>query len=67
MTELNNLENSKEVLTEFNTSLTYLSEEEWGTPLMLVVKDNEVVGHYNGYGSEDSYVKFLKEQGIIGE
>ena len=67
MTELNNLENSDEVLTEFNTSLTYLSEEEWGTPLMLVVKDNEVVGHYNGYGSEDSYVKFLKEQGIIGE
>lgn len=67
MTELNNMENSQEVLTKFNTSLAYLSEEEWGTPLMLVVKDNEVVGHYNGYGSEESYINFLKEQGIIGE
>lgn len=67
MTELNNSENSKEILTEFNTSLAYLSEEEWGTPLMLIVKDNQVVGHYNGYGSEENYIKFLKEQGIIGE
>lgn len=67
MTELNNMENSQEILTEFNTSLAYLSEEEWGTPLMLVVKDNKVVGHYNGYGSEEDYINFLKEQGIIGE
>ena len=67
MTELNNAENSKELLTEFNNSLDYLNQEEWGTPLMLIVKDNKVVGHYNGYGSEDSYIKFLIEQGIIGE
>ena len=61
------LENKEEILEEFNNSLTYLSEEEWGTPLMLVVKDGEVVGHSNGFLSEETYVEFLKAQGIIGE
>lgn len=67
MTDLSALENSEEVLEEFNTSLTYLSEEEWGTPLMLVVKDGKVVGHSNGFISEETYVELLKNQGIIGE
>ena len=67
MTDLNNLENSKEVLTEFNNSLTYLKEEEWGTPLTLIVKEGKTIAHLNGYASEETYVEFLKEQGIIGE
>ena len=67
MTELQELENSKEILTQFNKSLTYLKEEEWGTPLMLIVKDGETIGNYNGYASEEAYVKFLKEKGIISE
>lgn len=67
MTDLSDLENSETILEEFNTSLTYLSEEEWGTPLMLVVQDGEVIGHSNGFVSEETYVNFLKEQGIIGE
>lgn len=67
MTDLNNLENKEAILEEFNNSLTYLNKEEWGTPLMLVVKDGEVVGHSNGYRSEENYVAFLKEQGLIGE
>lgn len=67
MTDLNDLENKEQVIEEFNNSLTYLKEEEWGTPLMLIVKNSEVIANYNGYGSEEAYVMFLKENGIIGE
>lgn len=67
VTELKDSENSEELITEFNSSLTYLQEEDWGTPLMLIVKDGEVIGSSKGYLSADSYVTFLKEQGIIGE
>ena len=34
---------------------------------MMIVKDKEVVATSNGYLSENNYVKFLKDQGIIGE
>lgn len=67
MTELSNLENSEAILEEFNNSLSYLNEEEWGTPLTLVVKEGQVLGHFNGYSAEEAYAQFLKEQGIIGE
>lgn len=67
MTELKDQENGTDLINEFNSSLAYLQSEEWGTPLMMIVKDKEVVAKSNGYLSEDNYVKFLKDQGIIGE
>lgn len=67
MTEIKDEENGTELINEFNSSLTYLQNEEWGTPLMMIVKDKEVVATSNGYLSENNYVKFLKDQGIIGE
>lgn len=67
MTEIKNEENGTELINEFNSSLAYLQKEEWGTPLMMIVKDKEVVATSNGYLSENNYVKFLKDQGIIGE
>lgn len=67
MTEIKNEENGTELINEFNSSLAYLQNEEWGTPLMMIVKDKEVVATSNGYLSENNYVKFLKDQGIIGE
>lgn len=67
MTELQQAENGTELISEFNSSLTYLQTEEWGTPLMMIVKNNEVVATSNGYISKDNYVTFLKEQGIIGD
>lgn len=60
-------ENSQNLIDEFNSSLDYLSNQEWGTPLMLIVKDGEVVSTSNGFVSKDTYVKFLKEQGFIGD
>ena len=67
VTELKSEENGTELINEFNSSLDYLQNEEWGTPLMMVVKNKEVVATSNGYLSENDYVKFLKDQGIIGE
>lgn len=67
MTELQQEENGTELISEFNSSLTYLETEEWGTPLMMVVKNHEVVATSNGYISKDNYINFLKTQGIIGE
>lgn len=67
LTELQSNENGSELIKEFSSSLTFLTEEEWGTPLMIVVKNNEVVGSSKGYHSEEDYISFLKGQGFIGE
>lgn len=67
LTEVQSSENGSELIKEFNSSLTFLTEEEWGTPLMIVVKNREVIGSSKGYHSEDDYISFLKEQGFIGE
>lgn len=67
LTEVQSEENGTELINEFNTSLSYLTEEEWGTPLLMIVKNNKVVATSNGYVSENNYISFLKNQGIIGE
>jgi len=67
LTKLKNSENGKDLMSEFTSSLSFLTEEEWGTPLMIVVKDKKVIGSSKGYHSETEYIKFLKGQGFIGE
>lgn len=67
LTELNSSENGSELFKEFNSSLKFLTEENWGTPLMIVVKDKEVIGNSKGFHSEEDYISFLKKQGFIGE
>ena len=67
LTEVQSSENGSELLKEFKSSLKFLTEEEWGTPLMIVVKYNEVIGSSKGYHSEEDYISFLKKQGFIGE
>lgn len=51
----------------FLSSLSYFSEESWGTPLMLVVQNGEIIAEKNGEDDEAGYVKFLKENGFIAE
>lgn len=46
-------------------SLDYLNEEDWGTPLMMIVEDNEVIDTSNGFKDKETYVNFLKENGFI--
>ncbi|MDD2377436.1 MAG: thioredoxin family protein [Bacilli bacterium] len=56
---------TEEDYDEFLSSLSYLKEKEWGTPLMLVVENNEVIDNINGAASKEFYVEFLKENGFI--
>lgn len=65
--ELYSSENSTELIAEFNSSLSFLTEEQWGTPLMIIVKNKEVIANSKGFLSTNNYISFFKEHGIIGE
>lgn len=39
--------------------------DNWGTPLMLIIKDGKVVDSINGVTTKKAYVDFLKENNII--
>ena len=56
---------TEEEQKEFLSSLEYLNEEDWGTPLMLVVENNKVVNTSNGFKDKETYVEFLKQTGFI--
>lgn len=49
----------------FMSSLSYLKDEEWGTPLTIIVENNKVVASSNGFLNEKAYVDFLEENGFI--
>lgn len=51
--------------SKFNTSLDYLQENEWGTPLTLILKDGEVIASSNGLLDYDGYVKLFEDNGLI--
>ena len=50
--------------TTFNESLDYLSENEWGTPLTLIVQNGEVVDANNGYVELDTIKAFFTDNGL---
>ncbi len=50
--------------TTFNESLDYLSENEWGTPLTLIVQNGEVVDANNGYVELDTIKTFFTDNGL---
>ena len=56
---------SDEEKGKFTKYLTYLNENEWGTPLTLIVKHNEVVDSANGLLDHDGYVELFKKNGFI--
>lgn len=49
--------------TKFEASLTYLTSEEWGTPLVLIVKNGEVVADNGGYVELSTIKAFFKANG----
>ena len=51
----------------FLSSLSYYSEKSWGTPLMLVVQNGQIISEKNGEDNETGYVEFLKANGFIAE
>lgn len=51
--------------SSFMNSLPYYNEEQWGTPLILIVEDKKVVDAEQGFSSKDSYIEFFKKNGYI--
>lgn len=45
--------------------LPYLGENDWGTPLTLIVKNGEVIDSVNGELDHDGYVEFFKKNELI--
>lgn len=50
--------------TTFTASLSYLSEEDWGTPLTLIVQNGEVVADNGGYVDLSTIKTFFEENGF---
>ena len=45
--------------------ISYLGENEWGTPLTLIVNNGKVIDLANGLLDEEGYVKLFRDNGII--
>lgn len=56
---------TEEEYEKFTSSFTYFTEEKWGTPVMFIAKNKEMVGRYNGFSGLSDYISFLEEQGVI--
>ncbi len=56
---------SSEDSENLSSTLDYLSKNDWGTPLLLIVKNNQVIDASSGYLDKDTYEIFLKKYGFI--
>ena len=56
---------SDEEKTKFNDSLDYLKDNEWGTPLTLIINDGKVIDSANGLLDYDGYTELFKKNKII--
>ena len=56
---------SQEERAKLSKYLPFLDEEEWGTPLTLIVKNGEVIDSVNGALDYDGYVKLFKKNDLI--
>ena len=63
---LNITDLSEEDSSNLMNSVTYLKElESFGTPLTMVIENQEVVGHQDGYVEKSVFEEFFREQGFI--
>lgn len=49
---------------KFESSLSYFSENEWGTPLTLIVQNGKVVADNSGYTDIETIKTFFKNNGL---
>ena len=56
---------SDEEKGKFTKYLTYLNENDWGTPLTLIVNNSKVIDSVNGELDYDGYVELFKKNGFI--
>lgn len=57
---------SKEEVSSFYTSST-LFENNFGTPTLLIIKDNHIINYKGGYMDKNATVKWLKKVKLINE
>ena len=50
---------------KFLGSLEYFEEEEWGTPITMIVQNGKIVDMIEQLATEDEYVEFLQENEVI--
>ena len=58
------LQNDNDKYEEFKNSLDYF-KESFGTPVMLIVKDGEIVDKLETMAPKDEYISFLEENGVL--
>lgn len=51
--------------TRFTSSESFYEENQWGTPLTILVSNNKIIDYINGYVEKDKLVTFLQENGMI--
>lgn len=51
--------------SSFMSSLPYYNEEQWGTPLLLIVEDKKVIDAEQGFSSKENYIEFFKKNNYI--
>lgn len=56
---------SEEEQKKFMESLPYYNEEQWGTPLILVVENKNIIDSMQGFSSKEDYIDFFKKNGYI--
>lgn len=56
---------SEDEFNELVATDSYMSEEEWGTPLNLLYKDGKRVNVLNGFVEADELIKFLKDNKVV--
>ncbi len=56
---------SKEEASDFYSSSTLFQSSEFGTPTLLIVKNNEIIEYHIGYMEKDTTIKWLKKVGFI--
>lgn len=49
----------------FEASLDYFKNEQWGTPVTIIVKDGKIVDMLEQYVSESEYTEFFEENGVL--
>ena len=49
----------------FLESLDYFQEEEWGTPILMIVQNGKIVDMIEQLVTEDEYIEFLEENEVI--
>ena len=58
---------SESEVSGFYSSSTLFQSKQFGTPTLIITKDNQIIEYNIGYMDKDSTIKWLKENEIIND